>query len=329
MLRQIDEEENDPNISQADKDKLDEFRTTLIKQEILKMLGLESAPNVSNSPQVPKQMVDSVLRQTDRKRVNEASASREVIVMAEQDPSLELANSRKLFLQFHTNLQLSSVLLATLVVRRNPQVLTKKRLKKHRLLIVRIVDLAHQTSNLVGHPKVIETGRNWIKLDISPILKSHGSNKLIQNITVEVTCEECGSENAFLNPKKRRPFLIFNMKPVNKLRKRRSASCVNSNKPGCCLEQYTVSFRDMGYRFVLQPQKFYLNFCKGPCQSRSSSQLFLNRINIFTPRRKTNPNDNCCVVRTLMSLSILYRDKDGNINKVNVPNVTALDCECA
>ena len=84
MLRQIDEEENDPSISQADKDKLDEFRTTMIKQEILKMLGLESAPNVSNSPQVPKQMVDSVLRQTDRKRVNEAGASREVIVMAEQ-----------------------------------------------------------------------------------------------------------------------------------------------------------------------------------------------------------------------------------------------------
>ena len=242
---------------------------------------------------------------------------------------MELANSRKLFLQFHTNVQISLVLSATLVVRRNPQVLTRKRLKKHRLLIVRIVDLADETSHLVGHPKVIETSRNWIKLDISPILKSHGSDKLMQNITVEVTCEECGSENAFLNSKKRRPFVIFNMKPVNKLRKRRSTSCSNSNKPGCCLEQYSVSFLDMGYTFVLQPRKFYLNFCKGPCQSRSSRELFLNRINILNPRRKTNPNDNCCVVRTLMSLSILYRDKDAKIIKVDVPNVTAMDCECA
>jgi hypothetical protein len=84
MLRQLDEEENDPDISQADKDKLDEYRTELIKAEILKMLGLERAPNISNSQQVPKKMVDTVLRQTNRKRVNEDSASTEVIVVAEQ-----------------------------------------------------------------------------------------------------------------------------------------------------------------------------------------------------------------------------------------------------
>jgi hypothetical protein len=86
MLRQLDEEENDPDTPQSEKDKLDEYRTTLIKQEILKMLGLESPPNISHIPHIPKQTLDSVLHQTADKRVNAdtgGGASKQVIVMAE------------------------------------------------------------------------------------------------------------------------------------------------------------------------------------------------------------------------------------------------------
>ena len=87
MLRQLDEEENDPRISESEKEKLDEYRTLLIKQEILKMLGLERPPNISHSPQVPKQTLDMVVRQTDGKRVHadtKVGAAKQVIVIAEQ-----------------------------------------------------------------------------------------------------------------------------------------------------------------------------------------------------------------------------------------------------
>ena len=70
MLRQLDEEENSPYITQSQKDKLDQYRTTLIKEEILKMLGLKSPPNISHGQEIPKQTMDSVIHQTYGERFN-------------------------------------------------------------------------------------------------------------------------------------------------------------------------------------------------------------------------------------------------------------------
>ena len=87
MLRQLDIEENDPDITQSEKEKLDEYRNTLIKQEILKMLGLENPPNVSHIPQMPKEMIKSVLHQTKHHRKggrkNQEDTSKQIIVIAE------------------------------------------------------------------------------------------------------------------------------------------------------------------------------------------------------------------------------------------------------
>ena len=220
---------------------------------------------------------------------------------------------------------------AILVVRRNPEVLTKKRLKKHRLFGVRISGVAQQTSKLFRHPKVIEISRHWIKLDISSILKSRGNDKMMQNFSVEVKCAECGSENAFSNSKKRRPFLILNVRAVTKLRKRRSAGNCGNGSPGtCCLETYSVSFKSMGYDWVIQPKQFMLNYCKGPCTDRTIKDMFLDRFQVFTPiNKKSNPNNHCCVVKRLLPLSILFLDDDGNFQKKDVPDVTAFECECA
>ena len=87
MLRQLDEEENNPSITQTEKDKLDEYRTTLIGEEILKMLGLKSPPNISHSQEIPKQTMDSIIRQTYGERFNadaeDDDSHEQVIVTAE------------------------------------------------------------------------------------------------------------------------------------------------------------------------------------------------------------------------------------------------------
>lgn len=80
MLRRLDEEENDPEISLLEKNKLNEYRTVLIKQEILKMLGLKSAPNVTAAPAIPRQMLHGILRQSN---VPPHQDTKQVIVLAE------------------------------------------------------------------------------------------------------------------------------------------------------------------------------------------------------------------------------------------------------
>lgn len=242
------------------------------------------------------------------------------------ESSLKLEHSEPQVLRFNANVKLDSVSSVILVVRRNPQVLTKKILKKHRLLIARILGYPNRLSHLIGHPKIMETNRNWIKLDITSILKSKGIHSMITNVSIEIVCEECGGENGFVNSKKRRPFLVFNVGKIKKTRKRRSTT--TSCKNACCLVPHTVKFADIGFGFVVTPTKFPINYCKGPCPSHGNL-LFHNRIGLINnPTKKVNPNDACCVVSKLKSLSILIND-GSTIQKRDVPNVTALQCACS
>lgn len=87
MLRQIDIVENDPDISKQEKKNLEEYRDSLVKQEILKMLGFERPPNVSVVQDIPKQMLRSVLRQATHDsgdaRGHQADGNKQIVVIAQ------------------------------------------------------------------------------------------------------------------------------------------------------------------------------------------------------------------------------------------------------
>ena len=85
LLRQIDIEENGPNVSQSEKTRLDEYRKTLIREEILRRLGLDSPPNASHIPHFPKHLIEKVLRQTapDGEEHPQKAAQKQIITMAE------------------------------------------------------------------------------------------------------------------------------------------------------------------------------------------------------------------------------------------------------
>lgn len=230
-------------------------------------------------------------------------------------------------MRFHTKLEHGSFSSATLVLRRNPEFLTKRLLRKHRLLAVRIFGIPHRQSPLVGHPRVIEINKHWIKVDITSILKSKRDNNMMTNVSIEVTCKECQSGKSFVNSKKRRPFLIFNIKPAANMRKRRSTQCPTSS---CCLKDLMLDFDKVfgAKNFVRFPTRINIKYCKGPCSSHGSTILLLNRLNILPPTKKTNPNDQCCVVSRMKSLSILYDDQQKLIHKKDLPNLIAEECQC-
>ncbi|XP_028401198.1 growth/differentiation factor 8-like [Dendronephthya gigantea] len=332
MLRQLDIEENDPDITQSEKKKLDEYRRTVIKQEILKMLGLESPPNASNIPKIPKEMIKSVLHQTrhHRKggRKNLDVAGKQMIVIAEPEFSLNLKDSEPQSFRFNANVKHNSVSSVILVLRRNPQILTKRILKKHRLFIARILGYPNKLSRLIGHPKIKETNKNWINLDITSILKSKGIHGMIRNISIEIICEECGGENGFVNSKKRRPFLIFNVGKVTKTRKRRSVA--NCSQTDCCIVDYNISTKLLGFDFVVAPNVFQLNFCKGNCITPPLILAFHDRIGLVkNPTKKMVKKSNCCMISKFKTLSILIDGGNNSIIKKDIPNVTATHCTCS
>ena len=150
------------------------------------------------------------------------------------------------------------------------------------------------------------------------------------NVSIEVTCKECQSGKSFVNSKKRRSFLIFNMKPVANMRKTRSTGCTSSGN--CCrLKSLLVTFATIygNKNFIRAPRSFYMNHCVGQCTSHGRTALLFNRLNIIPPTKKTNPNEHCCVVSRMKPLSILYADLHGNIVKKDLSNMIATECQCA
>lgn len=101
MLRQLDMEEHDPHVSESEKNKIDEYRKTLIQEEILNRLGLDSPPNSSHIPHFPKQMVENLLRQTTPDEEGAAvdsqvGAREQIIAMAEPGKKLICFTSYRL-----------------------------------------------------------------------------------------------------------------------------------------------------------------------------------------------------------------------------------------
>ncbi|XP_028405394.1 growth/differentiation factor 8-like [Dendronephthya gigantea] len=331
MLRQIDIKENDPDISEQEKKKLNEYRESLVKQEILRMLGLERPPNVSDVKNIPKEMLQSVLRQTTHDSgdapEHEADADKQIVVIAQPDSAgLKSENekgTKSNSMRFRTNVKLDSISSVTLVLRRNPQVVTDELLKKPRLLIAQIIVHPDRLSHLIGHPEVVETNGDWVKLDITSILKSKGNHTVLTNVSIEVLCEECGSVKGFRSSKRLRPFLLFTVKAITKTRERRS---IEDTGP-CSLIEYKVNFAKLGYDFVIYPKEISLNYCKGLCKSRDKMSLFFSRINFLNPD-KTKLNDTCCVVSKMKSLSIFFLE--GDVIKTSLlRNVKAMKCQCA
>lgn len=244
------------------------------------------------------------------------------------DSSKNFENSKTQYLRFHTNIKLGLISSATLVLHRNPKVLTKKILRKHNLLSIRIIGVPHRLAHTVGHPKIIESNRNWVKLDVTSLLKTNAAETILKNVSIEVTCKECEGGKGFLNSEKRRPFLIFNLRPNAKTRSKRYTTCSGSGHSAtqsCCLVRYQINFDKIGYDFVVAPKTFYLNYCKGTCKRSTWAQIiFQTRVKILNLR-----SNNCCVVSKLQPLAILYLDNNGKLVKKDLPNVTAKACKCS
>ena len=92
ILRELDN--SDLEESNDDTESLNEYRKTLIKQEILNRLGLSSPPNISDSSFLPKQVIEDVLLQRkseDDEITKDVDAyygvTKQVVVAAEQGKS--------------------------------------------------------------------------------------------------------------------------------------------------------------------------------------------------------------------------------------------------
>ncbi|XP_004082378.1 transforming growth factor beta-3 [Oryzias latipes] len=204
---------------------------------------------------------------------------------------------------------------------------------------------------------VTETVREWLMyrqtnlgLEISVHCPCHTfrpNGDIIENTNEVLEVKFKGVEAEYddlSRPKKQKeqlyPHLILMMLPPHRLdahsssRRRKRALdtnyCFNNYEENCCVRPLYINFRkDLGWKWIHQPEGYYANFCSGPCPYLRSADTthssLLSLYNTLNPEASASP---CCVPQDLEPLTILYYV--GRSPKVEqLSNMVVKSCKCS
>lgn len=177
----------------------------------------------------------------------------------------------------------------------------------------------------------------WIKLELPTDIIWQRSTR-DYTMTLQVRCHSGCSNNDPLvsDTEEDRPFLIIRAvtgKGVS--RNRRSVDCVEGTT-GCCRESFYLNFSEIGWdTWILHPDGYYANFCRGRCVNDFSNTRFYHSAVLVT---YIQDNDDiaeemglnmCCTPSLMSPISILYRNEDDLIYHKVLDNMKVEACDCA
>lgn len=153
---------------------------------------------------------------------------------------------------------------------------------------------------------------NSTTMDISPIVKQWKAN--FRGVLL-VECHERWCKRAVLE--------IM-------VRKSRSKRSVCNRE--CCRRPLKISFKDIGWDWIVQPVEFEAYYCKGRCRNVSddfaSTHALMQSILNYKGRKVTRP---CCAPRKLRPLDLLhYNDKNPpELVVTRQKGMIVKECACA
>lgn len=348
ILRELDSSDLEENNN--DTEKLNEYRKTLIKQEILNRLGLSTPPNISNSSFIPTQIIENILlqRKGEEERITNDveeyyGVTKQVVVMAEPDKQkkmpLDKSNETEgtQVLRFRVTFPVKSISSMLLGFHRDPRVLSKEILKKDGVLSFRIFYNGHAES--VYRPaQITKTDRNWVVFNITKesLNTVDVEDNSVKNISIQILCNICRNETFIWNSDNQLPFLIIDVIPSSRKRITRSSKC-NGNDKRCCLVDYEVKFSDLGWsNWIIGPDSIYFNYCKGTCSGlgllRQPHTLLVQRLLLKKVENKKSPyQEPCCVVTKMSGVTLFFRTGPNpyDIAQKFIPNMRAVECTCS
>lgn len=155
-------------------------------------------------------------------------------------------------------------------------------------------------------------------------------NRILENILLQINAiiSDCGS--LFKNDvfPFQKPVLEVQVEHSQLSRRRRRSTSMNcdptSQDNTCCRHNLTVSFRNLGWDWVIGPSEFESYHCYGEC-------MFLNlqgnyqRVHYLS---HLSPSRSCCSPTKMAPIKLLYYDHDHNIIYSQVDDMVIQKCGC-
>ncbi|KAG8174733.1 hypothetical protein JTE90_012178 [Oedothorax gibbosus] len=179
----------------------------------------------------------------------------------------------------------------------------------------------------------------WIRFDASILLA-----KLSPELSSNVLDIEVFSSDSTRVPIEigidRNPLLVVLSKSSERTKGRRSKRAAvtdcSDDTTTCCRKSQYLSFHDIGWDdWIVQPEGYYANICKGKCTNivYANTHHAQVMINLISRSSVINNNDIQssihCTPKAYKPLSIIYTDDKGLKVISNLPDMSVTECACS
>lgn len=118
-------------------------------------------------------------------------------------------------------------------------------------------------------------------------------------------------------------------------RRSRSITCTESIT-SCCKENFFLNFSTIGWdNWILHPDGYDANFCRGTCLNDFSNTRFIHSailLRYIADNRGIAEQiglNMCCSPSVMSSISIIYRDEEGQMYYKRIDDMKVEACNCA
>lgn len=175
----------------------------------------------------------------------------------------------------------------------------------------------------------------WHSIKVSAVVKEWFSLPEKLNLSFDIamngatSLEVIGADDA-TGPMQ--PFLAVDTEEKKRLdRKRREINirelreCPSKPPKTCCLHDLEINFNEIEWYFIVFPESLNISACEGSCESHAHH---MDPSRSKALRLANREQDTCCRPHRLAPVSIIYFDKERQINKATIPNMRVLSCRC-
>ncbi|KAJ0009405.1 hypothetical protein NQD34_001107 [Periophthalmus magnuspinnatus] len=315
------------------------LRLQSIKSQILSILRLERAPNISRDmirtllPKAPP--LTQLLDQYDPRVEEEERASTETIITMATKPDQLI--QQQLFtcclFSLSPKIQPRNILSAQLWVHLRPP---------HEVSSV-FLQISHLRPGREGNSTRvrvrslkldIDTGAgSWQSVDIKSLLqvwlRQPENNYGIEINAFDSQGEDLAVKSAEPGEEGLQPFIEVKILD-NPKRSRRDVglNCdEKSSETRCCRYPLTVDFEEFGWDWIIAPKRYRANYCSGECEFMHHQQYPQAHLVIkANPRGTAGP---CCTPTKMSPINMLYFNRKEQIIYGKIPSMVVDHCGCS
>ncbi|XP_056156925.1 growth/differentiation factor 8-like [Lampris incognitus] len=315
------------------------MRLENIKSQILSILRLEQAPNISRDmirqllPKAPP--LTQLLDQYDPRVEDEDHATTETIITmaTKPDPVAQDDLSSCCLFNLSPKIQPKNIISAQLWVHLRPADMVStvflqiSRLKPSK-------DGNNSRIRIRSLKIYIDAGASsWQSVDIKSLLQAWlrqpDTNYGIEINAFDSRGEDLAVTSAEPGSEGLQPFI--EVKILDSPKRSRRDSGLNCDEESaerrCCRYPLTVDFEEFGWDWIIAPKRYRANYCSGECEYMHLQKYpHTHLVNKANPRGTAGP---CCTPTKMSPINMLYFNRKEQIIYGKIPSMVVDHCGCS